>query len=213
MTSSGVGENASASENRASQLAANAVQLVEGTITNATVTYPTVAWACQPGMIRTYGASAAANGASSAPLAYYKLYSSGTMVVTSSMDMNPADIFSADVPATWDKMPSYYTDINAPLFVGIGEGADDLADGRGQFSHEGRDGEDLVALGKLGMLHEIDDLDVVTAGEVLFADELEIAKGGERFGRGPGDVETQLPIPGGWRGGFRDAGCGCCFHD
>ena len=118
VTSSGVGENASASENRASQLATTAVQLVEGTITNATVsgTYPTVAWACQPGMIRTYGKGGLA-GASSAPLAYYKLYSSGTMVVTNTMDMNPNDIFSADVPPTWDKMPSYYTDLNAPLFV------------------------------------------------------------------------------------------------
>ncbi len=118
VTSSGVGENAAASENRASQLATTAVQLVEGTITNATVsgTYPTIAWASQPGMIRTYG-KGGANGASSAPLAYYKLYSSGTMVVTTAMDMNPNDIFSADVPATWDKMPSYYTDLNAPLFV------------------------------------------------------------------------------------------------
>jgi uncharacterized protein (TIGR02600 family) len=122
VTSSGVGENAAASENRASQLATTAVQIVEGTITNATVsgTYPTVAWACQPGMIRTFGTSGGPNNSylpSSAPLAYYKLYSSGTMVVTTAMNMNPSAIFSADVPQTWDKMPSYYTDLNAPLFV------------------------------------------------------------------------------------------------
>ena len=54
-----VSERAASSENSAAQLAASAVQLVEGTISYATEPKgdTTFAWACQPGMIRTYGSA------------------------------------------------------------------------------------------------------------------------------------------------------------
>jgi hypothetical protein len=74
--------------------------------------------------------------------------------------------------------------------LGIGQGADDLAAGRRPFPHERRDGNDLVGLSELGILRQIDDLDVVKAGEVFFAELFDIAKGGERFGSRPGNVES-----------------------
>lgn len=53
----GVSARAAASNSNAAQLAGSAVQLVEGTISFATQPRAdtTFAWACQPGMIRTYG--------------------------------------------------------------------------------------------------------------------------------------------------------------
>ncbi len=111
VTTAKIGEKAVASENSASQLALSAVQLMESTITYATEsgTDTSIAWACQPGMIRTYG-----NGggvASSAPLAYYKLYSSGTMILNSTTGFS----FVGDAPGNWDAFPSLYTDMNAPI--------------------------------------------------------------------------------------------------
>ena len=120
--SSGVGERAAASEASASQLASSAVQLVEGTITNATepTTDTTVAWACQPGMIRTYGAG---GSASSDPLAYYKLYSSDNMVISGKTacnqftDPSQSNSLYQEIPQQWDKTPALYADLNAPLIV------------------------------------------------------------------------------------------------
>jgi hypothetical protein len=63
--------------------------------------------------------------------------------------------------------------------LSVGEGADDLADRDGQFPHERWHGQDLVARRELRILCQIDDLDVVPAGEMLFAEQLDIAKGGE----------------------------------
>ncbi len=115
VTTEVVGAKASASNLRSRQLAASAVQLVQGTITNATEPRETTttAWACQPGMIRTFGTG---TSASSAPYKYYKLYSSDTMVVTA--DTNPAVTNfspSSDLDALWDKKPAYFTDLNAPI--------------------------------------------------------------------------------------------------
>ena len=122
VTSAGVEENAAVAETSASQLSAMAVQLVEGTITNATVSGSSVgmAWASQPGMIRTYGSGTPGGNitASSSPLAYYKLYSSNNMVVSAGDDMNPTDIFEGDVPNRWNATPALYTDLNAPIIVG-----------------------------------------------------------------------------------------------
>ena len=60
-----------------------------------------LAWASQPGMIRTYNASGQ-------PVAYYKLYSSGTMTGTGG--------FADDaVPASWDTSKGLFTDLNEPL--------------------------------------------------------------------------------------------------
>ena len=80
--------------------------------------------------------------------------------------------------------------------LGVGEAADDLVDGLGKFSHGRWHGQDLVALRKLRIFHEINDIDVVAASEILFAALLETAKGGDRFGLGPGAAEPQIPIHG-----------------
>ncbi len=111
VTTSKIGEKAAASENSATQLALSAVQLMESTITYATEpgTDTSIAWACQPGMIRTYGSGGGV--ASSAPLAYYKLYSSGTMILNATTGFS----FAGDAPGNWDTFPSLYTDMNAPI--------------------------------------------------------------------------------------------------
>ncbi len=99
----------------AKQLADSAVQMVMGTIKAATATSGTlVAWASQPGMIRTFGSTAGT--ASGNPLACYKLYSSNNMVVTQSQigSFNPIN----DVDANWDQEPALYTDLNSPLMSG-----------------------------------------------------------------------------------------------
>ena len=123
VTAEGVGQRAAVSENNASQLAATAVQLVEGTISYATEPRldTTFAWACQPGMIRTYGSvgggpGATAQGtASASPLAYYKLYSSDNMILSGTAACNAYTASNTDVPQQWDTLPSLYTDLNAPL--------------------------------------------------------------------------------------------------
>src|SRR3954470_11889323 len=77
--------------------------------------------------------------------------------------------------------------------LGVGEVADDLAHRFGQPALEGGDGDDLLALGQLRALEQVDDLDGVLAGEVLLADLPEV---GERRGRSrrlAGDVQAQLP--------------------
>ena len=117
------------SESAAAQLAASAVQLVQGTITYATEprTSTAVAWACQPGMIRTYGSgNDPAFTASSNPLAYYKLYSSNNMIVNGSpacnqfTDPNQANSLYKEVPQYWDSAPSLFADLNAPLVTSSG---------------------------------------------------------------------------------------------
>ncbi len=122
VTTEGVGERAAASETSASQLALSAVQLVEGTITNATEPQSdtSVAWASQPGMIRTYGGTASA--LLSDPLNYYKLYSSDNMIVAGKALCNTFTTTgqAAEVPQYWDKAPSLFTDLNAPLTTGPG---------------------------------------------------------------------------------------------
>jgi hypothetical protein len=79
---------------------------------------------------------------------------------------------------------------------GIGEISDDLFQGRGKFSNQGRDGKDLVSFGKLGILYEVDHLNVIFARHMFFADLLEIVEGGNRFGRMSCHVEPQFPEKG-----------------
>src|SRR6185436_16963049 len=59
----------------------------------------------------------------------------------------------------------------------IREIADDLLDRFGQPSDEGREGENLVALGELWILHQVDHFNRVPAVEVLFADQPQIREG------------------------------------
>ena len=124
-----VSENATSSENSAAQLATSAVQLVEGTISYATEPKidTTFAWACQPGMIRTYGTNggptATSQGmASASPLAYYKLYSSDNMILSGEPACDGFTTLNNDVPQYWDYAPSLYADLNAPLIKQVSTG-------------------------------------------------------------------------------------------
>ena len=101
------------------ELADASVQLVMGQIRQATSLGSNVAWASQPGMIRTYGSGTLGSyTASSAPLAYYKLYSSDNMVV----DPTAVGSFapSNDVPGDWNSRPAVFTDLNAPVTSAAG---------------------------------------------------------------------------------------------
>src|SRR5688572_13805873 len=80
--------------------------------------------------------------------------------------------------------------------LGVGQVADDFAHRRGQLAHQGRDGDNLVVLGEPRIDQQVDDLDRITAGEVLVAQALQVAQRGERLGRLPGGVEPQLPLVG-----------------
>lgn len=71
----------------------------------------------------------------------------------------------------------------------VGEIADDLLDWLGQPSDEGGDSEDLVALGELRILHEVDHFDFVPSQEMRLADLLQIRQGKDRFRRLSRDVQ------------------------
>ena len=98
------------------QLADIAVQSVIAQIQQATTQGPKVAWASQPGMIRTYDNTGAALG-------WYKLYSSTTNFIAT-----PAESYTLvtkDVPTqAWATpgSPNYgvYTDINSPVYSSDG---------------------------------------------------------------------------------------------
>ena len=91
---------------REKMLADSAVALVIGQIQQAS-TQPGQTWISQPGLLRTYDATA-----SRKPTACYKLYSSAQMT-----DMSGTlDFLATDVPAAWNSKAtqSVYTDLNAP---------------------------------------------------------------------------------------------------
>ena len=96
------------------QLADTAVNLVQGQIRAATTQGDNIAWASQPGMIRTYGSgSGNSSTASSTFLTAFKLYSANNMVQTSS-----ATLTTEDAPAsTWAADKAVWTDLNAPVTV------------------------------------------------------------------------------------------------
>jgi uncharacterized protein (TIGR02600 family) len=87
---------------------------VQGQIRAATTQGDNIAWASQPGMIRTYGSgSGNSSTASSALLKAFKLYSADNMVQTSS-----ASLTTEDAPAsTWATDKAVWTDLNAPVTV------------------------------------------------------------------------------------------------
>jgi hypothetical protein len=64
-------------------------------------------------------------------------------------------------------------------FFRVGEVPDDLLDRCRELPDQGRDGDDLVVLCELGVLDQVDDLDLVAAVKVLSADLLEIVKRGQ----------------------------------
>jgi len=100
------------------ELADVAVQSVISQIQQATTQGTRVAWASQPGMIRTYNNSGSALG-------WYKLYSAP---VTNMIVTNPSESLSAvqqDLPTggwTTPSSPNYgvYTDINSPVYSSDG---------------------------------------------------------------------------------------------
>ena len=88
------------------QLADSAVNVVMAQIVDATKGQSTkslLAWASQPGMIRTYDTN-------SRPGYYYKLYSSDLMTVDASTKFTPDDLTSWKQPQNRE----IYTDLNAP---------------------------------------------------------------------------------------------------
>lgn len=90
--------------------------LVMGQIREATSQGQEIAWASQPGMIRTYGTTD--GKASKDPLRYYKLYSSKELVWSQGADVfKPAD----DVPAGWAENDALYNDLNRPVTTLNGE--------------------------------------------------------------------------------------------
>lgn len=102
-------DRASASAYRGSTLTRNlaeyAINVVMAQISSATKSDPTLAWASQPGAIRTYSSSG------SALQNIYKLYSSPDMVV--------AAFPSSDTSLTgWANNSALYTDLNAPVVSG-----------------------------------------------------------------------------------------------
>lgn len=100
-----------AAEASGKDLADTAVQVVIGQIRHATTMDTSVAWASQPGAIRTYGnGTSGAYTASGSPLATYKLYSSDAMTISGAFNPNN------DVPPLlWNSEPALYTDLNAPV--------------------------------------------------------------------------------------------------
>lgn len=102
----------------AKQLADSAVNLVMAQIKDATTGFDRdasgnlvlsrrLAWASQPGMVRTWDDSGAATKC-------YKLFSSDQMVVTGSYNA------SADTTGTgtaWNSLPAIYTDLNSPVLI------------------------------------------------------------------------------------------------
>ncbi|PTX93282.1 hypothetical protein DB345_16840 [Spartobacteria bacterium LR76] len=88
------------------QLGDTAVGIVQAQINHATTQGATVAWASQPGMVRTYTTSGNLDKA-------YKLYSA-----TSLTETNPASLVNDLPPGDWASSPALWTDINAPVVVG-----------------------------------------------------------------------------------------------
>lgn len=110
-------------------LADSAVNLAIGQIRKATEGFDDggrpVAWASQPGMIRTWDDTGE-------PVDAYKLYSAEKMIVdgafTSEEDLR------ADVPPDWKSQPSTFTDLNSPVLVEDDTGSV-VKDGRKYAAH------------------------------------------------------------------------------
>jgi uncharacterized protein (TIGR02600 family) len=100
-----LGAESSATLAREKLLADSATALVIGQIQQAS-TETGQAWISQPGLLRTYAATATRQ-----PTACYKLYSAAQMIDTS----GTLAFLSSDLPANWNSLPAQYTDLNAPV--------------------------------------------------------------------------------------------------
>ncbi len=88
-------------------LADSAVSMVISQIQDATAA-PQLAWASQPGMIRTYDSNGNA-------VTSYKLYSSNQLRFTG--NFNAISSQNAEVPGSWASSTTLYTDLNKPVAV------------------------------------------------------------------------------------------------
>ena len=86
--------------------------------------------------------------------------------------------------------------------MSVGKISNNLFHRFGQFTHEGRDRNDLVTASQLGLAQQIDNLDVVLSRHVLFAKGAEIIKRGHGFGALARHIQPQLPWRTRWAGLF-----------
>ena len=121
------GAQGDASLAREKILADSAVALVIGQIERAS-TQTNQAWISQPGLLRTYAATATRT-----PTACYKLYSTASLgnMLDTSGNLN---FFTTDVPANWSSEPSQYTDLNSPR--ADRKRSNDLSDSRSRRADE-----------------------------------------------------------------------------
>jgi hypothetical protein len=77
---------------------------------------------------------------------------------------------------------------------GIRKVTDNFADGLGEFAHQGRDGNDLVALGQLGLFQQVDHFDMKFGFPMLVADAMQIGNRRQRFWRLACNIKAQDPI-------------------
>ena len=92
----------------AKSLADSSVNIVISQIQDATA-QPRLAWASQPGMIRTYDNTGA-------PVAAYKLYSSDRLRVDGAF--NPLTSLDTEIPVDWADKRELFADLNKPASVG-----------------------------------------------------------------------------------------------
>jgi uncharacterized protein (TIGR02600 family) len=92
-------------------LAESAVNLVMAQIKQGTSNGETVAWASQPGAIRTYGQDGH-------PQKVYKLYSAREMTASTSTPADAAATFAEDAQlAGWESSPAIFSDLNEPYVL------------------------------------------------------------------------------------------------
>src|ERR1700730_1317436 len=95
--------------------------------------------------------------------------------------------------------------------LGVREVADNFANGLRKVAYQGRNGKYLVVLSELGGFYQVDDVEPVTALQMLLTNFLQIPQGDQGFWCLTGDVQAQL------EGGICSA-TGCrslgrfCFH-
>ena len=95
----------------AKQLADSAVNIVMAQIVQGASSSSTSTWTSQPGLIRTFTTN---NGA---PGNFYKLYSSGTMIVNGATFSGTAEAPVTTGSNAWNNEPALYTDLNSPVLV------------------------------------------------------------------------------------------------
>lgn len=92
-----------ADNNAIGSLVNSSVNIVMGQVRQATTASPTNCWTSQPGLIRTFNVSGAADQS-------YKLYSSDVMQVNGALD----PLAEAAALAQWAQQTAVYTDLNQP---------------------------------------------------------------------------------------------------